>query len=118
MPVARRRKKTPTRRKKTPIRRKKTPIRRKKTPIRRKRTPIRSRSKTPSQSDWAKGVVGLYTIPGIARPRYRWVVKRSDGRLVGRAAKIGVRIGDLQSKRPKDFGKPALLPKGTRCWRR
>lgn len=45
------------------------------------------------------------------RPRYRWITEiRPDGRMKGRAPKVGVLIRDLCLLRPSDFGPEKLLP--------
>lgn len=47
---------------------------------------------------------------GGGRARYRWVTRiRPDGRMVGRAAKMGVSVSDLCFLRPSDFGPERLL---------
>ncbi len=45
------------------------------------------------------------------RARYRWITEiRPDGRMKGRAPKIGVLVRDLCLLRPSDFGPEKLLP--------
>ena len=61
------------------------------------------------------GKVVLIEIPNVARPRYRWIVrKRDDGRYMVRTPKIGTLIRELNLLRDIDFGKETALPKGAK----
>lgn len=59
------------------------------------------------------GKVVFVNLPGVSRPRMRWVVRINDnGSYILRAPKIGVKIRDLELHRDEDFGPETVLPKG------
>ena len=56
----------------------------------------------------------LINLPGVIRPRYRWIVRKNEnGKYIIKAPKVGVMIRDLQLHRDEDFGKETVLPKGS-----
>lgn len=64
------------------------------------------------------GKVILINLPGVKRPRYRWIVRiREDGRVIVRTPKINVRLYDLKFCRDKDFNKETLLPNNSSVWK-
>jgi hypothetical protein len=59
------------------------------------------------------GKVVFVNLPGVSRPRMRWVVRiNENGKYVLRAPKVGVMVRDLQLHRDEDFGPETILPKG------
>jgi hypothetical protein len=59
------------------------------------------------------GKIVFVNLPGVSRPRMRWVVRiNENGKYVLRAPKVGVMIRDLQMHRDGDFGPETVLPKG------
>ena len=56
----------------------------------------------------------LINLPGVIRPRFRWVVRiNENGKYIIRAPKVGVMVRDLQMHRDEDFGPETILPKGS-----
>ena len=59
------------------------------------------------------GKVVFVNLPGVSRPRMRWVVRiNENGKYVLRAPKVGVMVRNLQMHRDEDFGPETILPKG------
>jgi hypothetical protein len=48
--------------------------------------------------------------------RYRWITKEKNGRIYGRAPKMGVSIKDLVKKREKDYWGEKILPKNVKVF--
>lgn len=71
------------------------------------------RSRSPKSRRYV-GKVLMVKLPDRKHKVWRWVSGVSKtGRLMARAPKIGVKIQDLFLKRPKDFGRPVILPSKT-----
>lgn len=78
----------------------------------------RLRSHCPRPSPDGTGLKVVH-IPGNKRPVYRWIVRiRPDGRLEGKAPKVGACVRELCLLNSGDWGSTQLLPEGSRVHKR
>jgi len=78
----------------------------------------RLRSNCPRPSPDGTGLKVVH-IPGNKRPVYRWIVRiRPDGRLEGKAPKVGAQVRELCLLNSGDWGSTQLLPEGSRVHKR
>lgn len=63
------------------------------------------------------GKVMYLNLPNRKNPQHRWIVrKREDGRYIVRTPRRGLKLGDLDKKRDKDYGPEHLLSKNFSVW--